>query len=53
MGRRIAQFVYLKPEYIDEYKAIHATVWPEVLQAIKESNIVDCMYTIEVCFCVP
>ncbi len=40
--RRIAQFIYLKPESINEYKAIHAMVWPEVLEAIKSSNIIDC-----------
>ncbi|KAL3426067.1 L-rhamnose mutarotase [Phlyctema vagabunda] len=40
-GRRIAQIVKLKPEYLDEYKQVHAKVWPEVLKQIKNSNIED------------
>ncbi|EHL02231.1 putative L-rhamnose mutarotase [Glarea lozoyensis 74030] len=40
-GRRIAQIVKLKPEYVEEYKKCHAKVWPEVLKQIKESNIED------------
>jgi L-rhamnose mutarotase len=43
--RRIAQVVYLRPEYLSEYKACHAAVWPEVLAQIKDSNIADCEYT--------
>ncbi|KAL0263017.1 hypothetical protein SLS55_001992 [Diplodia seriata] len=39
--RRIGQLVYLRPEYLDEYKKCHAAVWPEVLEQIKDSNIVD------------
>ena len=41
--RRIGQMVYLKPEYLEEYKKCHAAVWPEVLEQIKDSNIKDCM----------
>jgi len=40
-GRRVAQIVKLKPEHVDEYKACHAKVWPEVLKQIKDSNIED------------
>ncbi|KAH8661857.1 hypothetical protein BX600DRAFT_512757 [Xylariales sp. PMI_506] len=40
-GRRIAQIVKLRPEYIDKYKECHAAVWPDVLQQIKACNIVD------------
>jgi L-rhamnose mutarotase len=40
-GRRIAQIVKLKPEHVEEYKAAHARVWPEVLKQIKDSNIED------------
>lgn len=40
-GRRIAQIVKLKPEYVDKYKEVHARVWPEVLKQIKDSNIED------------
>lgn len=40
-GRRIAQIVKLKPEYIDKYREVHAAVWPEVLKQIKSCNIED------------
>ncbi|ORY67722.1 uncharacterized protein BCR38DRAFT_483330 [Pseudomassariella vexata] len=40
-GRRIAQIVKLKPEFVDKYKECHAAVWPEVLKQIRECNIVD------------
>jgi len=40
-GRRVAQIVKLKPEYVEEYKKCHAKVWPEVLKQIKDSNIED------------
>lgn len=43
-GRRIAQIVKLKPEYIARYKEVHAAVWPEVLKQIKVCNIEDCEY---------
>lgn len=41
-GRRIAQIVKLKPEFVDKYKEYHAAVWPDVLRQIKECNIRDC-----------
>ena len=41
-GRRVAQIVKLKPEYVTKYKACHAAVWPEVLKQIKTCNIRDC-----------
>lgn len=41
-GKRIAQIVRLKPDCVDEYKACHAKVWPEVLKQIKACNIEDC-----------
>jgi L-rhamnose mutarotase len=40
--RRVGQWLYLRPESIDEYKKCHAAVWPEVLEQIKDSNIRDC-----------
>ncbi|CCC08774.1 hypothetical protein SMACR_05414 [Sordaria macrospora] len=40
-GRRFAQIVKLKPEYIGKYKESHAAVWPEVAKQIKECNIQD------------
>ena len=41
-GRRIAQIVKLKPEFVEQYKEYHANVWPEVLKQIKECQIRDC-----------
>ena len=43
-GRRFAQIVKLKPEFLDKYKEVHAAVWPEVLKQIADCNIVDCTY---------
>jgi hypothetical protein len=45
-GRRVAQIVKLKPEFVEKYKECHAKVWPEVLKQIKECNIEDCEYII-------
>ena len=42
-GRRFAQIVRLKPEYVAEYKECHAKVWPEVLKQIRDCNIRDCV----------
>lgn len=41
--RRIAQIIHLKPSAVEAYKECHANVWPEVLQQIKDCNIIDCM----------
>jgi len=46
-GRRFAQIVKLKPEFVDKYKEVHAHVWPEVLKQLKASNIEDCTSTSE------
>ncbi|OWP00112.1 hypothetical protein B2J93_8683 [Marssonina coronariae] len=40
-GKRVAQIVKLKKEYVEEYRECHAKVWPEVLKQIKDSNIED------------
>ena len=37
--QRIARIIQLKPEAIDEYKKIHAEVWPGVLATIAACNI--------------
>ncbi len=37
--KRIAQIIQLKPEAIDEYKRIHAEVWPGVLATIAACHI--------------
>ncbi|MGI9488020.1 MAG: L-rhamnose mutarotase [Geminicoccaceae bacterium] len=36
---RIAKIIRLKPEAIDEYKKIHADVWPGVLAMIAKCHI--------------
>ena len=41
---RMAQVVRVKPEVIEEYKRIHAAVWPEILALISACNITN--YTI-------
>jgi L-rhamnose mutarotase len=43
-GRRIAQIVKLKPEFVAKYKECHAKVWPEVLKQIRDCKIEDCAY---------
>lgn len=37
--KRYAMVIGIKPEKIDEYKALHASVWPAVLEQIKRSHI--------------
>ena len=36
---RMGQLIQLNADIIDEYKCIHAAVWPAVLKAISDSNI--------------
>jgi L-rhamnose mutarotase len=37
--RRFGQIIKLKPEMYEEYKRLHAAVWPEILAKIAEANI--------------
>lgn len=37
--RRLGMVLRLKPDAIEQYKAYHAAVWPEVLDMIRECNI--------------
>lgn len=37
--QRMAMMIGLRPESMDEYKALHAAVWPQVLARISASNI--------------
>ncbi len=37
--RRYGMVIDVKPEKIEEYKRLHAAVWPDVLKKITESNI--------------
>ena len=37
--KRYGSVIKVKPEKLDEYKRLHADVWPEVLKMIRECNI--------------
>jgi L-rhamnose mutarotase len=42
--KRMCSLINLKPEVIAEYKRVHQTIWPEILDAITACNIKN--YTI-------
>ena len=37
--KRYGMMIRLKPEKIDEYKRLHAAVWPDVVKTIRDCNI--------------
>jgi L-rhamnose mutarotase len=37
--QRMGMVIGIKPAHIDEYKRLHAAVWPEVLATIERANI--------------
>ena len=37
--KRYGMLIRVKPEKFEEYKKLHAVVWPEVLDMIKQCNI--------------
>jgi L-rhamnose mutarotase len=37
--KRFGMVCRLKPERIEEYKKLHAAVWPEVLDMIRQCNL--------------
>jgi L-rhamnose mutarotase len=37
--KRYGSVIGLRPEKVEEYKQLHAAVWPEVLKMIKQSHI--------------
>lgn len=39
--RRFGQHAVLKPEKVEEYVALHAAVWPEILQIISDCNMTN------------
>ncbi|KAG8217198.1 rhamnose mutarotase [Butyriboletus roseoflavus] len=39
--KRICQIIKLKPERAEEYKALHAAVWPTVLATLARHHITD------------
>jgi L-rhamnose mutarotase len=37
--QRYGMVIHVKPDKLEEYKRLHAAVWPEVLQMIRECHI--------------
>jgi L-rhamnose mutarotase len=37
--QRFGQVIRIKPEAVEEYERLHAAVWPEVLETIRQCNI--------------
>lgn len=37
--KRVGMIIGIRPEKIEEYKRLHADVWPEVLQGLAGANI--------------
>jgi len=37
--KRYGQVIQVRPEKLDEYKRLHAAVWPDVLKMIAQCNI--------------
>lgn len=37
--KRMGMMIGIRPEKIDEYKRLHAAVWPDILAQIRDSNI--------------
>ncbi|MFY2825605.1 L-rhamnose mutarotase [Ruegeria sp. MALMAid1280] len=40
--KRMGMVIGVKPEKLDDYKRLHAAVWPDVLAQIAKSNICSC-----------
>lgn len=40
-GPFVLTFLQLKPEFVEEYKVIHSSVWPSVLAALERAHIID------------
>ena len=39
--QRMGMVIKIKPEHIEEYKRLHAAVWPDVLKMISQCNITN------------
>ena len=39
MTKRYGSVIRLKPEAVEEYKRLHAAVWPDVAEMIRQCNI--------------
>jgi L-rhamnose mutarotase len=41
MGQRMGMVIGIKPEHLDEYKRLHAALWPEMAAALKAAHIAN------------
>ncbi|MGF6637886.1 L-rhamnose mutarotase [Paraburkholderia sp. MM5496-R1] len=39
--QRMGMVIHVKPEKIDEYKALHAVPWPAIVERLQRSNITN------------
>ncbi|WP_415154861.1 L-rhamnose mutarotase [Maritalea sp.] len=39
--QRMGMVIGIRPEFIEKYKALHADVWPEILQSLSECNVTN------------
>jgi L-rhamnose mutarotase len=39
--KRYGSVIKVKPEKLEEYKKLHANIWPRVAETIKECNIIN------------
>ena len=37
--QRMGMVIGIAPERIDEYKALHAAVWPQVLERLRQAHV--------------
>ena len=41
IGKRLGSVIKLKPEMYQQYKELHAAVWPEVMLIISNCTVID------------
>lgn len=39
--QRMGMVIHIKPEKIDEYKALHAAPWPAIVERLRRSNVTN------------
>ena len=37
--QRMGMVIGIAPEHIEEYKRLHASVWPEILEGLRQANV--------------
>ena len=47
VAKRMGSMIYVDPSKVEEYKTLHANVWPDILKRLEKSNIRN--YTIYFC----